>query len=654
MSSPIGIKKVPVSGSRSSHSLRDPELDQELLALGITRDATGRAVFASDPEITVPTGEFVKAVLVCRGQYGPSSPHYAWLQPPTLSRPPGLRSPRAENARLFTLVPADFQFWPAEFIQYHPGPTSALALAPEPATIQSGGGYLPCPPSPQSPAAVLAAARRSRGVRSSSATAEALLPRLLTQGHSSKDATAYTLTTASDPPMGSVLLPRLTEARMLPRLQTRGLSAGAATFPTLDAAADAAASLPPVATTPAGAPSPISPRGSVFYKPKLSAAASEFIPRATDPSFRPKNGVAGVPALASNRGAAAAAAIARGPAGQSSKKSGAADAAIAMAAAGQSPKKSGAADAAIAMAVGGRNPKKSVTSADQATASKPAPVVKLPPTSMALAPPEHASTTGDLESDIRVVVITAIPKWMSVDDISNSVSSGLYGALFAIELGADNETNFARVIFRDAAKHATDNLVTETLATEKLAAKKPATNAAAPLMGARGYYKAMTEATTQPWADRDKSLWPFPRRSTIGIRLQSHPSTDLIKRMTRSFGADGKMIPAISRRLTLVGKEKLFHTFKEKDILDVLFQRGTVLSTSVQRSCVYNAGNATIVFSDVAAAVEALKCFDEYNSTLKDDQPKMSVTYSKDPCEVELQYIVDPMYGRLSRHYKVR
>ncbi|KFY09128.1 hypothetical protein V492_05594 [Pseudogymnoascus sp. VKM F-4246] len=633
MTSPIGIKKVPVSGSRSSHSFRDPELDQELLALGITRDATGRAVFASDPKIPVPTGEFVKAVLVCRGQYGPSSPHYAWLQPPSLSRPPGLRSPRAENARLFTLVPADFQFWPAEFIQYHPGPASTLALASEPATIQSGGGHLPCPPSPQSPAAVLAAARRSRGVRTTSLTEEALLPELPTQGHSSKDATAYTLTTASDPPMGSVP-PRLTEARMLPRLQTRGLSAGAATVPTLDAAADSAASVPPLATTPAGAPSPVALRGSVFYKPQLSAAAPEFIPLATDPSFRPRNGLARVPALASNRGAAAAAAIARGPAGQSSKKS-------------------GAADAAIAMAAGGRDPKKSVTSADQATASKPAPVVKLPPAPTALAP-EPASTTSDLESDVRVVVITGIPKWMSVDDISNSVSSGLYGALFAIELGADNETNFARVIFRDAAKHATENLVTETLATEKLAAKKPATNAAAPLIGVHGYYKAMTEAMAQPWANRDKSLWPFPRRSTIGVRLQSHPSTDLIKRMTRSFGPDGEMIPAISRRLTLVGKEKLFHTFKEKNILDVLFQRGTVLSTSVQRSCVYNAGNATIVFSDVAAAVEALKCFDEYNSTLKEDQPKMSVTYSKDPCEVELQYIVDPMYGRLSRHYKVR
>lgn len=254
--------------------------------------------------------------------------------------------------------------------------------------------------------------------------------------------------------------------------------------------------------------------------------------------------------------------------------------------------------------------------------SSPRITVNLPPTSTALLP---ASDAPDASSDLRMVVLVGIPPGMSLYQISNSISSGLFGAVFSIAFGTDHGVRCVRIIFRDAMRVGTNLNATP---------------------GAAGYYAALTDALTQPFEERDLALWPFPQEATVEVRLQSHPETDMIKRMRASIGHDGSRIQAISRRLTLVGPRQLFNHFRERDFMKVALRSGAVKVKNIQRVCVYNSGNATIIFANVPTAVEALKCFDKYNET-SDDILRPAVSFSKDPCEVIVGYSVDPTYGHI-------
>jgi hypothetical protein len=228
-----------------------------------------------------------------------------------------------------------------------------------------------------------------------------------------------------------------------------------------------------------------------------------------------------------------------------------------------------------------------------------------------------------------MVVLRGIPEWMSVANMADSVSSGLYGAVFAFEFAVDNGRHSARVIFRDA----------ETVGVHP---------AATP--GAKGYFDALMAAKAQLWADRGRALWPFPPGCTIEVRLENFPANDWIRGVQPSLDADGNRIQAVSRRLSLVGLEQLFNSFGEKEMRSVVVGGGLVRASSIERVCVYNSGNATIVFADVPSAVQALKRFEEYNASAAKDTLKVKASHSKDPCEVTVQYTPNESFGSQPAH----
>lgn len=200
--------------------------------------------------------------------------------------------------------------------------------------------------------------------------------------------------------------------------------------------------------------------------------------------------------------------------------------------------------------------------------------------------------------------------------MADSVSSGHYGALFAIQFGADYGRRSARIIFRDAAKMDINPGATP---------------------GAQGYFDALTAAKAQPWADRSRALWPFPPGCTVNVRLENFAANAFILGMRPRLGEDGKRIQAVSRRLSLVGLEQLFSSFGEKEMRNVVVGGGFVRASSIERVCIYNSGNATIVFAEVPSPVQALKRFETYNTSVN-DAFKIKASHSKDPCEVVVQY----------------
>ncbi|OBT97956.1 hypothetical protein VE01_03982 [Pseudogymnoascus verrucosus] len=305
---------------------------------------------------------------------------------------------------------------------------------------------------------------------------------------------------------------------------------------------------------------PVAPRGSVFHRPQLSASAPAFIPRTAAPEFFPR-----------------AATLAAQPATSVT-----------------------------------------VTTFPSSTAvatSNPVPIVNLPPPSASVAS-KPAATPNCPSEDSRMVVLSGIPGWVSVANMADSVSSGHYGALFAIQFGADYGKLCARIIFRDAAKMDINPGATP---------------------GAKGYFDALTAAKSQPWADRSRALWPFPPGCAVDVRLENFAANAFILGMRPSLGEDGKRIQAVSRRLSLVGLEQLFSSFGEKEMRNAVVGGGFVRASSIERVCIYNSGNATIVFADVPSAVQALKRFETYNTSVN-DALKIKASHSKDPCEVVVQY----------------
>lgn len=252
----------------------------------------------------------------------------------------------------------------------------------------------------------------------------------------------------------------------------------------------------------------------------------------------------------------------------------------------------------------------------------------------------HAADTSAV-TDLRKVVMKFVTPHTSVQDISMSVCSGLYGPLYSIKFRMEGRRRVAEVIFRDPM--ALDNVKCAT-------------------PGAIGYYTAMIDAEKQPWDERDEYLWPFPRGWAITTTLESFPANDLIRamkpqrhlRITEPEGTEltttepspaQPRTPTLSRRISLVGRGGLFNVFRERNIMNLLLRGKTISSSRIVQICIYNSGNATIVFAGVEAAVTAMKRFDEYNA--RSPVPKrVDATYSKCPSETLVQYTVDALYVR--------
>ncbi|OBT87443.1 hypothetical protein VE02_04674 [Pseudogymnoascus sp. 03VT05] len=542
----------------------------ELGALGLARNAAGTLVHLADRQTEVSTEELEQLGRLLReGYYPPAQPsspqHHARGRLPAPSRPPGLGPATSNESRqLRSLIPEAEQFWPVEFHQFDPRYAGSSLAPPSTTVTRDGGPILPPPPPAAAPNPAAAAGsqtgRTSRGVH-------VQLGGYFTVDQLRSSRVVFPPRTMQ----GGTAQHRPSLAGASGTLDLAGLPS---VVPSL--AAPPSAALPPATPSSAAPPSaplpsvglpPSTPRGPVLHRPQLSASAPAFVPcaatLAAQPAIPKQWTTSAIPAAATT-----------------------------------------------------------FPSSAMVTAN-PVPIVNLPRASASVTP-ELAATPDSPSEDARMVVLRGIPDWMSVANMADSVSSDLYGALYAIEFAPDNGKHSARVIFRDAVKVGIHHSATP---------------------GAKGYYDALMAAKAQPWADRSRALWPFPPGCVVEVRLENFPANDWIRGMRPALGEDGKRIQAVSRRLSLVGLEQLFNSFREKEMRRVVVWNGTVRAASIERVCVYNSGNATMVFADVPSAVQALKRFEEYNASAAKETLKVKVSHSKDPCEVAVQYTPNDSFG---------
>lgn len=226
--------------------------------------------------------------------------------------------------------------------------------------------------------------------------------------------------------------------------------------------------------------------------------------------------------------------------------------------------------------------------------------------------------------NVRLVRIVGIPQATELVEISESVSSGFYGPLFSIRFGnMPDLRRYVDIVFRDAH---TINFGTGEI------------------FGAQGYFMAMRYAKSQPVEMRDPQLWAFD--STVMLTISVHTYEHRQIAMMLPDREAGR--PAFTRRLTLVGPLSMFRYLNRGQIMGIIHRHGTVMVSHVQRDCFYNFGNATIVFSNVEAAVEARRLLLRFI----DRTPRyceMKVTHSKCPCETQVLYVQDSAYLHYAR-----
>jgi hypothetical protein len=234
--------------------------------------------------------------------------------------------------------------------------------------------------------------------------------------------------------------------------------------------------------------------------------------------------------------------------------------------------------------------------------------------------------------DLRLIFLVGIPESSTLQEISASVASGLYGPVYSIKFGRDEETGerLVGVIFRDTTWLYSDD------------GTRSYNNG-----GAEGYYTALKAASAIPWADRDPELWPFPEDATIGIYCQPFATNDLLQRMHVNK-VNGIGISAVTRRLSLIGPLGIFKdAWNPAAIMQFCIDSG-IAREDIQILCVHNYGNATMVFSDVQSAVTARACMLEHAK--KSWQHKdMEVSHSRCPCEKKVALFQDRAWLNWSR-----
>lgn len=120
-------------------------------------------------------------------------------------------------------------------------------------------------------------------------------------------------------------------------------------------------------------------------------------------------------------------------------------------------------------------------------------------------------------------------------------------------------------------------------------------------------------------------------------------------RDTRSYPRDEILHamgePLFARRRLTLARKGLFFDWTKPDIEEFLHKH--VGKDNVQLLHFYNAGNATICFSEVEAAIKIRSILLEKVRTRADDNlfQDLNVSFSKDPCETELRYFTDGVFS---------
>ncbi|KFY48533.1 hypothetical protein V495_01251 [Pseudogymnoascus sp. VKM F-4514 (FW-929)] len=474
------------------------ELELVLQAAGITRNPRGRHVWVAAPDVAVPFWQlaqltsFSRDATINRQDHGPGYRN-PWDMPPAPLCPPGLPSPVAANAQLFTMIPEAEQFWPAEYREFDRRYAGRLLSSPT-ITMTSAGGPIRRP-SPPVATYFGSEDEIARSIRAHVAMESYFLSDTWRGDDDRFELSCSEGSEAGEPVPGSA---------------------------------------------PAVPPTP-----HAISKSTLSAAAPVFIPRAAAPQF--------VPGLATT----------------------------------QSP----------VHTVGLLPVASQLTPASAVQGMGLHATVEKVQGTGGLAALDTVSVLGANQDDLRMVLLEGIPRETTLQQISTSVSSGLYGALYSINFRVEGEKRVAVVIFRDAATDGGEH-------------SRP---------GAAGYFAALMSTAAKPSKERDGALWPFPQDCTPTIRLEPFPANDIIKGMrltpeTRPSaphsvepGKGDSRPMSLSRRITLVGQSALFNKFNEREMKKVIFRGGAVTLSVVDRICVYNGGNATMIFADVETASDSIQ-----------------------------------------------
>jgi hypothetical protein len=209
--------------------------------------------------------------------------------------------------------------------------------------------------------------------------------------------------------------------------------------------------------------------------------------------------------------------------------------------------------------------------------------------------PTVVRTEGESQADqMRVVFLLNLPNTITLQDVSNGVKEG---PLVRIQFGYDEDTKarFSGVVFQYAKDAAAFHSV---LLKEKLESKP-------------NRFRFVVES----------------------VRGDAFAPDDTIRAMfDPTIGA--------TRRLTMV-KKGFFFTTNERQLTGLCHK--VVGEEKVQLVWLYNGGNATIVFSDVAASIKMKAEIDRWIAAAelpgKDRRwAGLQVTYSKDPCLVPLEF----------------
>ncbi|KAM3086159.1 hypothetical protein ACMFMG_000295 [Clarireedia jacksonii] len=204
--------------------------------------------------------------------------------------------------------------------------------------------------------------------------------------------------------------------------------------------------------------------------------------------------------------------------------------------------------------------------------------------------PSISISTEPLSEQMRVILLLDLPSYITLTDISDAVREG---PLVCIRFGADIDTGsrYSGIVFQ----HSRDAETFHAIMQGERATGVP------------GRFRFITSCVRGD---------PFPLNEEI--MLMGPPTY-------------------ASRRLTIV-KKAFFFAFTEKN-LRTLCER-EVGRDHIQLVFVYNGGNATVVFSEVAAAVKMKAKLDSLREMAGKPGGSSSiyeglqVTFSKDPCEV--------------------
>lgn len=192
---------------------------------------------------------------------------------------------------------------------------------------------------------------------------------------------------------------------------------------------------------------------------------------------------------------------------------------------------------------------------------------------------------------MRVVLILNLPKETTLDEISDGIREG---AIVKIGFGMDEDMKkrFVGIVFHHASC-------------------------------AEMFYQAVNRERREGKSERFGFIPEV-------MRGEPFPTNDAIKAMSE---------PGIyaTRRLTIV-KKGFFFEFKERQLINLCEKH--VGKHNVQLVFIYNGGNATILFAEVAAAIKFKSLLARMTATAGKSRGALACfeglacTYSKDPCEL--------------------